>query len=233
MSIRIDTIRALCTRLGSTSQFGGFRIAIIENAERMVVAAANALLKTLEEPGADTLLILTSSRPQRLPVTIRSRCQSVRFPVPSRDAALKWLESQGAAKASRSLNYTHGSPLLALGFAEEQMNERELLSSALLASSRGESSLAYSQKLADLPKEKLLGWLLDWISDLVRLKNCAPDSPIVNEDFRDSLQKIARRADSARIFACYDQTCRYIRKEGIALNMQFVWENLLVSWDRL
>ena len=136
-------------------------------------------------------------------------------------------------KAGSALNYAHGAPLLAAGYAAEQMSERELLSNALLASARGESSLSYSQKLAELPKEKLLGWLLDWVTDLIKLKSCDSQIPLINEDFRDSLQKIAGKADSRQIFAYYDQICSYIRKEGIALNMQFVWENLLVSWDRL
>ena len=73
LSIKIDALRDMYRVLSETSQFGGYRIAVIEDADKMPVQAANSLLKTLEEPGKDTLLLLVSSHPHHLPVTIRSR----------------------------------------------------------------------------------------------------------------------------------------------------------------
>jgi DNA polymerase-3 subunit delta' len=231
--IRIDAIRELSSKLASTSQMGGYRVAVIENADRLVVQASNALLKTLEEPGADTLIVLATSNPHRLPVTIRSRCQQVRFTSPGKAEALDWLKSQGIKKAELALSLAHGAPLAAARYEEEQLQNRELLSKALLAASRGESSLSYAQKLTGLPKDKSLGWLLDWTGDLVRLKRCEQSAKLVNEDFRESMQKLAKKADTKRIFAYYDLVCDYIRQDGIALNPQLLWENLLISWDNL
>lgn len=233
LHIRIGAIRTLCSKLASTSQLEGYRIALFENADRMVIQAANALLKTLEEPGADTLIILVTSRPHRLPVTIRSRCQSIRFPNPGETEALEWLAAQGIKKAEVALNLAHGAPLVAARYEEEQRQDRELLSAALLAATRGEATLSYAQKLSNLPKDKSFAWLLDWIGDLARLKQCDVKADLVNEDFRDSLQKLATKADTKRIFAYYDLVCSYIRQDGITLNPQLLWENLLVSWDNL
>ena len=233
LSIRIDAIRLLCSRLSTTSQLGGYRVVVIENAERMVVQASNALLKTLEEPGQDTLILLVSSHPHQLPATVRSRCQSLYFPEPDKPAALAWLESQGIEDTQRWLNYAHGAPLLAMQYAQEQNTERQLLTEALLASSRGKSSLPYAQKLADLPREHALVWLLDWIGDVIRLKQGKHDIPLINEDFREKLQSRANSSDTKRMFAYYDQICSYLRQDGIALNAQLLWENLLISWDDL
>ncbi len=233
LHIRIDAIRELGSKLATTSQMQGYRVAIIETADRLVMQAANALLKRLEEPGADTLIILVTSNPHRLPITARSRCQSIRFNSPGKAEALAWLGSQGIKKAELALNLAHGAPLVAARYEDEYLQNRELLSNALLAATRGESSLSYAQKLTGLPKDGGLAWLLDWTGDLVRLKHGEQGEGLVNEDFRESLQKLAKKADVTRIFAFYDLVCRTIRQEGIALNPQLLWENLLISWDNL
>jgi len=89
--IKVDQIRNLCQALTSTSQQGGRRVAIIYEAERMNLAAANALLKTLEEPGRDTLLLLQSNQPGRLLPTLVSRCQRLPFQAPTTEAINAWL----------------------------------------------------------------------------------------------------------------------------------------------
>ena len=233
LNIRIDAIRKLCTKLTSSSQFEGYRIAIIENADKMLVQGANALLKTLEEPGEQTLIILVSSRPHRLPVTVRSRCQALRFPYPAEAVALEWLQAQGIKAPEISLKYAHGAPLTALNQHDEITEQRDLLAKALTAGLNGESSLSYTAKLANLPKDISLGWLLDWLNDLVHLKNTNNNSAIVNEKNRSYLEKIAQQSDLKRIFVLNDIVIGYLRKESIALNLQLVWENLLVSWDSL
>ncbi|MCW8831159.1 MAG: DNA polymerase III subunit delta' [Gammaproteobacteria bacterium] len=233
LNIRIDEIRRLCSKLSSTSQYEGYRIAIIEKADKMLVQAANALLKTLEEPGDQTLIILVTSRPHRLPVTVRSRCQSLRFPQPGEKLALGWLQAQGIKMPEVALKYAHGAPLRALNQHEESLEQRELLAKALLARLNGESSLAYAPKLANLPKDISMGWLMDWVNDLVRLKNTELNSSIINEKNRPYLIKLAQGSDLKRIFALNDMVIGYIRKETIALNLQLVWENLLISWDSL
>jgi len=237
LNIRINRIRQLCSQLAVTSQFEGFRIAIITDADRMVVQAANSLLKTLEEPGADTLILLTSSHPHRLPVTIRSRCQSLRFPTPSEELARHWLQSNDVQNSQLVLKLAHGAPLLAKHYAEHHLENRQVLSSALLASLKGEPSLSYAQQLSLIPKDQALSWLLDWVSDLVRLIAgvCGAETglEIVNEDYRDHLLRRAKKVNARRVFEYYDQICSYMRADGIALNSQLLWENLLISWDEL
>src|SRR4030065_177170 len=71
--------------------YAGYKIAVIPPAEGMNIAAANSLLKTLEEPPAKTVLLLVSSQPSRLLPTVRSRCQHVAFATPPREISLAWL----------------------------------------------------------------------------------------------------------------------------------------------
>ncbi len=112
--IRIDQVRELCNELALTSHGGGHRVGIVSPADCMNPFAANALLKTLEEPPGRTLLILVAVQPSRLPATILSRCQRIRIRPPTRDQSLAWLqEKRGAGDWGAVLDVIGEAPLLA------------------------------------------------------------------------------------------------------------------------
>lgn len=119
--IIVDQIRVLSQRLAMSSQFGGLQLAVIDPADRLNASAANALLKTLEEPTPATVLVLVADEPARLPATIRSRCQRVDVRLPARDEALQWLQAQGieARQAGEALDASLGNPGLALAWLED------------------------------------------------------------------------------------------------------------------
>ncbi|MFT5788546.1 MAG: DNA polymerase-3 subunit delta' [Shewanella sp.] len=100
--IKVDQIRALCQKLTTTAQQGGRRIAVILNCERLNQASANALLKTLEEPGKDTILFLQANSPSRLMATISSRCQRIQVRLPSRLNVKSWLNDELKVSADYS-----------------------------------------------------------------------------------------------------------------------------------
>jgi len=83
--ISVDQVRKLAVRLALTATYGPYRVAIINHADTLTNAAANGLLKTLEEPGAGCALFLLADREARLPATIRSRCQRVVMPLPPKE----------------------------------------------------------------------------------------------------------------------------------------------------
>jgi DNA polymerase-3 subunit delta' len=112
--IVVEQIRVLSQRLSMTAQFGGHQVALIDPADLMNTAAANALLKTLEEPGAGTVMILISDQSARLPATIRSRCQRLDFLLPNAAEAIAWLKRQGVDGAAQALEAAAGNPGLAL-----------------------------------------------------------------------------------------------------------------------
>ena len=238
LNIRIDDIRALCNKLNQTSQYGGYRVAILEQADQLTISAANSLLKTLEEPGKDVLIILTSARSHRLPVTIRSRCQLLRFTVPDEAQSLQWLKDkqQGTAATEnqlrQALNYAFGSPLAALDHLQET-EQQQVLAEAMTAGISGKSSLQYAAKLAKYTKIQMLEAMLSWASDLTRLISCGPDAVIINEQYRAKLQTLAKKVNQRRLFRFYDQLNFNVLHSSIAVNEQLLWENLLLSWDNL
>lgn len=117
--IVVEQIRALGERLAMTAQFGGYQIAVIDPAEAMNVNTSNALLKTLEEPTAATVIALIADQPSRLPATVRSRCQRIEFRLPQLAEAQNWLTAQGisANSAAQALDASGGNPGLALTWA--------------------------------------------------------------------------------------------------------------------
>jgi len=238
LNIRIDDIRTLCNQLNQTSQYGGYRVAILEQADQLTLAAANSLLKTLEEPGKDVMIILTSARSHRLPVTIRSRCQSMRFIVPDETQSLSWFkqESQAAGTTDKqqqqALHYAFGSPLSALAYLQET-EPQQLLAEAMTASITGKSALPYAAKLAKFTKLQMLEAMLSWASDLTKLMACGPEVNIINEQHRSKLQKLANKVNQQRLFRFYDQLNFNVLHASIAVNEQLLWENLLLSWDNL
>jgi DNA polymerase-3 subunit delta' len=90
--LRIEQIRDLGAELALTSHQGGYKVGILSPADTLNRFAANALLKTLEEPPPRTLLILVAIQPSRLPATILSRCQRLRVRTPTRAEAMEWLQ---------------------------------------------------------------------------------------------------------------------------------------------
>lgn len=112
--IRIEQVRELSQELSLTAHQGAYKVAIITPADTLNRFAANALLKTLEEPSARTLLMLVVTQPSRLPATILSRCQRVRLKAPGRKEAVSWLEaSRGAGDWNAVLDTLGEAPMLA------------------------------------------------------------------------------------------------------------------------
>jgi len=156
--IVIEQIRELSARLAMSSQFGGWQVALIDPADAMNASAANALLKTLEEPAGQTLLVLLADAPWRLPQTIRSRCQRIEFTLPPPDQARAWLEGQGVAQAQPALDAALGNPGLALAWAQEGALERRIevrRDLAALAAGRGQVTEMARRWLDDEAAQRL------------------------------------------------------------------------------
>lgn len=115
--IRVDEVRAAIDWIVTTSSRGGAKVVLVHPAEAMNVQAANALLKTLEEPPRGARLLLTASEPGHLLPTVRSRCQVVRLQPPEVAVALQWLQGQGLAQAEVLLAACSNRPLDALAMA--------------------------------------------------------------------------------------------------------------------
>ena len=119
--ISVEQIRALGQRFALTPHMGGAQVALIHPADGMNANAANALLKSLEEPLENRYVLLVSAHPAMLPATIRSRCQRIEFRLPETADALAWLQARGhAADAAQvALDAACGHPGLAAHWLED------------------------------------------------------------------------------------------------------------------
>lgn len=116
--IRIDETRSLVDWVYKTSSRGRGKVVVLHPAEALNAHAANALLKTLEEPPAGTRLLLTAGDPSLLLPTVRSRCQSLVLPAPAAEMAAAWLAAQGVKAPEVLLAACSGRPLDALALSQ-------------------------------------------------------------------------------------------------------------------
>lgn len=157
--ITVDQIRQMAQRLSLSSQFGGLQMAVIDPADAMNASAANALLKTLEEPASNTVIVLVADRPARLPATIRSRCQRIEPKLPSPDMARAWLLAHGigAIDADASLAAALGNPGQALAAATSGVKAlRESCARDIASLGKGGNVVTIAEAWnADRPVERL------------------------------------------------------------------------------
>ena len=120
-NINIEQIRKLIHEVNLTASYDNLKIFAIHPADKMNIASANSLLKTLEQPGPQVLILLMTSRKGNLPVTVRSRCQIWPLDHPQNEEAQYWLLGQGmdADEIDQYLEYAGGDPQLALKLKHE------------------------------------------------------------------------------------------------------------------
>lgn len=234
-AIKIDEIRNIVSFVNYSAHVSPYKIVIINAADKMNLNAANALLKTLEEPNKKIILILVTNRPMSLPATIRSRCQTVFFPVPKKGAALKWLESQEVTHDSAELllEFAHGAPLKVLDFVEQDLLDfRKEIFQAWCELLAGEAALvSVSQAWQKLDVAQVLFHLTSWITDLIRLRS-NETIKLINFDFAEQLKSIAKKFEVKNLYKFYDDliAAQNLLHSSCNLNPQLVIENLLVDF---
>jgi len=215
-------------------------VVLLSPAEAMNRATANALLKSLEEPIANTLFILVASEPHRLLPTIRSRCQSVPVRRPSRHLAVQWLGQAGVNDAIDDwLALAGGSPLLAVELAGS--GERALLDALLaqVARTEGFDPLAAAANLDKLvkadkrpaPLKRTLDWAQKWLFDLTLAS--AGLSPRYFLPQASLLQRLARATDTGKLLAFNRKALQYKAQCEQPLNSRLFLEDFFLNYAGL
>lgn len=143
--ITVETIRALTSFMNRTPAFGGYRVAIIDIADDLNRNAANALLKALEEPPENALLLLLSEAPGRLIATIRSRCRRIDLRPVGDEQIANWIIEMGAASPKDAQKITAnaaGRPGYALRLAAGEGAEAIALAEEFLRVANGKADIA-------------------------------------------------------------------------------------------
>ena len=239
--IRIEEIRAIDDVLSLKAFEGRKKIVIVDDADTMNPYAANAFLKTLEEPPEDSLIILISSNPDRLPDTIRSRCSRVNFTPLSYAACRKVIETaimkRSAAnlqKKSRSAKNSPSSMLsdsrlsllvrLSMGrpglAIEEDLIEERAWSIKLL------KGMLSSGKDGWTSKEEMENWfnlILILLRDMAIIKITKDETNLINVDLKDYLKKVGSSVDLKVIIDNYQKLNMLRGYFNFNLNKSLTW----------
>jgi len=226
-SIGIEQIRELVREMTLTSYEGGSKVAVIEPANSMTDSAANSLLKTLEEPPGDALLVLVADRVGKLPATIFSRCQRIDLAPPAEGAALAWLDRvQPGAQWSEALRVAGGAPLAAIEVLED-LDTSASMARDLNTLGRGSGSAV---EIAARWTKIGPGFVLNWLAQQVKLAVIASSAGrdhalgLVIED------SVVRRMDRRNLFCYLDIINRLRGQPGGSFNVQVTFEGLLIDW---
>ncbi len=228
--IKIEQIRAVADFVALTTHRAGHRVMLIHPAEALHPAAANALLKTLEEPPPHTLIVLVSDQPARLLATIRSRCRRLALHAPPREAAIAWLNEQGVAGAEAALAAAGGAPLLARELAEPDEADLRKRLLAELARPGGADTLQFAAGIERSRVERFLYWMQTWVHDLVRLRLAGDLRHHI--EHAAALKSRAKDADLEALFALDRELASARALASHPLNPRLVAEHLLMSYNR-
>jgi DNA polymerase-3 subunit delta' len=201
IGIRIASIRMLEHRIQLTPNEGTYKICIIEDADQMTTQAANAFLKTLEEPPPDTIIILTTSRPNSLLPTITSRCQQIPFVPIARKLIEQKLEENKSLENIEAKMYAriaNGNMEKGLRLVEEGRIETREQTVEFLHILINQNDLRFLDFVIRYRSSKMLNKLTEmilhliiWISDISYFKHA--HSEIVNLDKTDMIETLYQK----------------------------------------
>lgn len=234
-AILVDQIRELSQSLTLTSQYGGRKIAVLVPADAMNANAVNSLLKTLEEPPADTLLLLVTARPARLAATARSRCQDVHLPSPDRATVLQWLNSREPRHDWPALlDIAGGGPLAALSLARYRpVQERLQFYTTLVELRNGRRNpMACAAGFDRETLPVILRLLQSWVMDLIVLASAGDTGRwrIVNTDALDLLQSVLKGINLRALHAYLEHLNEAVALIATPVNTQLLLEGLFLEW---
>jgi DNA polymerase-3 subunit delta' len=237
-AITVDAVRDLIDFALLSSHRGGWKIAVIAPADAMNAAAANALLKTLEEPPPRTSIVLVSSRPGRLPATIVSRCQHVALPMPDAATASAWLAHQDVEEPALLLAHAGGAPLRAKLLAAPGTQRIRAWLLEDLARPERMSPVAAGVRLDATPKDErksaladVVYWLLTWTADLATVASGGP--PRFHPDRAEALRDLAQRVARVPLFRYHRALLEQRALLGHPLQPRLVAEAMLFEYRAL
>jgi len=241
-AIKVDQIRDVVKFVSLTRTRSNIRVIIICPAEAMNVNAANSLLKTLEEPPENTVLILLSSNNHSLPATIHSRCQHMSISSTKPTELRTWLAENGNNSADEldlALSIAENVPLKAQFYLDSSIyavNTDLLTDWQLLASGKAKPS-TIAEKWLKQPDNLPIKLVYTWVVDMIRYH-----STVINEidDLEQKIfyhknnQQLINLAGSIplkRLFGIYDKVIDILKLQHTSLNNQLQLESLLIQWS--
>ena len=233
--ISVEQIRALGQRFALTPHMGGAQVALIHPSDGMNANAANALLKSLEEPLENRYVLLVSAHPAMLPATIRSRCQRIEFRLPETADALAWLQARGhAAEAAQvALDAARGHPGLAAHWLEDGLlaiRDRVRADLVALAQDRAISLKLASAWLADDAAAQRLEFAAGFVLELQALLLGAQPARSEATPSDQMLARLTAGADFQKLSTWFDSANRTRELLRTPIRADLAVAGLLRDW---
>ncbi|MGB0910299.1 MAG: DNA polymerase III subunit delta' [Nitrospirales bacterium] len=233
--IKIERVREIEHHVIYRPLIGLRKICVIDQADRLTIGAANALLKTLEEPPDHCLFILITSRPLALLATLKSRCLLVRFSSPSQEETTQYLiqQQQITESDARFISFvTNGRLGEALDFDLETVKAKQKEFFSLLFEPTDCSLLGSFEAAEMLSKSghipEVLLWLWSGLRDLLLIATQSPQKYLLHQEQLSTLQKLSERTSLTQILNLLDEL--YQLELGLQrnLNMQLGFEQFFI-----
>lgn len=230
-AIGVDAVRSAIEALRLTGHGGLAKAAVIAPAQLLNRSAANALLKTLEEPTPQTFLMLVADNRGNLPATIVSRCQRRTLSIPSREIALNWLaetEDSAPGGGADRLALADGAPLIALEIDDNIISFFNGIEDSIIAISEGSGDpvAAAARWAKDEP-----GRALDGIAGLLRalIRGRNEDSKSITDLRSPRLHNAFGGRTLPTLFSWLDEIMAIRRALGTGLNIELQLRSVLVA----
>lgn len=238
--IKVDQIRELRAFFALTRHAGRHRVCLLEPADALNESAANALLKTLEEPPSGAVILLVARSAYRLPATVRSRCQRVDLDRLDRAQAAAWLQAEldcDPTSAATLLAIARGLPLLAreLGSRRELLALRgEVLRDLERLTLESELGIEVAEGWSRNDPGALLTALGSLLADLARCLAGQPVEGYSNPDLAPQLHRLAQRLDWRHVLRVLDavSAAERLLESASTVRPRDVIEDLALRWCR-
>ncbi len=236
-ALKIEEVRTLQHDLSLTPHESLQKIAILANFDRATTGAANALLKTLEEPPAHAMLLLTARSTEHLLPTIVSRCQNIHLRPVSTDAIAEMLQQQWHVPAATATHLSHlstGRPGWAVqAFRNPEVLEQRTawLTDMTTALTGGAvARLAFAEQLAkqSFSPSAILDLWLSWWRDVLLAHNQTA-AHLVNVDMEDTIRRAAQNLSQAQIVAAIAELKTTLQNFDYNVNRRLNFETLLLK----
>lgn len=236
-ALGIDAVRDVNEILFHHAQQGGAKVVWLPDAEQLTEAAANALLKTLEEPPQNSWFFLGSAAPSRLLPTLRSRCLRLHLAPPDEAQSLGWLQKQNAGSHEAmltALRLSSGAPAAALTLLEKQhWEQRQALCFTLSDALAGDVLTLLPQLNHDNVTERI-GWLASLLTDALKWQHSG-DRFLANVDQPALITQLAQRLPATALDKSLRQwlLCRERLMHIVAVNRELLLTEQLLNWETL
>ncbi len=227
--ITVDDARALNQFLVLTPHLATRRVVLVLDADRLNRSASNAILKTLEEPPAGSYLLLVSDAPARLLPTIRSRCQDLVLPRPTKEEGLAYLRAHRLPDPEGLLALAHGAPLRALAWPQDAPAMALRLFASLEAVALGrDSALEATETWAAIDLEMGLTFLTEIAAALTQAALTGTIAAGWQGAPEGRLRALAARLDLEQMVGLWDEALETRGLLSAPLDRRLVWDRLFL-----